>query len=793
MSALKTKTQKIKLNEINYGVRASQLATTYGPGSLVEFPEQTLITAAPEYWATQITRINDMRLSKMLKVDYFGIPTSDKEKHFDGVSYIQFPEWYSCSRCHKFQPIRKWIIDYKAKYSKSFEESAQEVSKKMRCPDCNASLVVSRIVVACEKGHIDDFPWVQWAHAKSLGGAVPVCRNPSLYLTSAVGGEGVDSIEVTCKTCRAKARLGGAFGKDVFQQLQVKYGSQYHFSCSGRHPWKFEHCDCNLFPRTMNRGSSAQYFPVNIASIVIPPYSSFLMRRIEESKGMEKLLERIETTNELLADSSLKEKQKAIHGAIEKFSHEIALEIGADQSEVLDQLEKKWAGLDAETGEQTEAGYKAEEYKALNGESHYSDASFLDDFQREGTDISKYNLPFLKGISLINKIREVVALTGFTRINPIGSSIDQRDNNSVVSVKEPGTKWYPAYQVYGEGVFLEFDEKVIRRWVRNNPDVSARAGFLRENYDKSYFGSSYKKNITPKFILLHTISHLLIKQLSFECGYGVSDLKERIYCNDDEGTKMAGILIYTASGDSEGTMGGLVRQGRYDLFPAIFKKAIETSQLCSNDPVCSLSNGQGRDNLNLAACHACTLIPETSCENFNGLLDRGMVIGTMQKESLGFFTPYIKNGWGLLDGNQPEEDVEGEESDASDTGGKDKRYMIEMIPNSGRIETSWESAWQVLLNYASTPEEKEWLDTMKAKVNLFANKEYPAQDAEIAVISEGEEFSVDLLWKESRVIYLSKVNKEAYEFLKNSDWKCVMADPEITPESFANLLKERKV
>lgn len=100
---------------------------------------------------------------------------------------------------------------------------------------------------------------------------------------------------------------------------------------------------------------------------------------------------------------------------------------------------------------------------------------------------------------------------------------------------------------------------------------------------------------------------------------------------------MAGIFIYTASGDSEGTLGGLVRQGREDAFPRILKKAIANAQTCSNDPVCIMSRGQGRESLNLAACHACGLLPETCCEERNAFLDRGLIVGTYENKELGFW------------------------------------------------------------------------------------------------------------------------------------------------------------
>ena len=236
--------------------------------------------------------------------------------------------------------------------------------------------------------------------------------------------------------------------------------------------------------------------------------------------------------------------------------------------------------------------YRADEYAALSGEIKVPSDEY-GDFVRESTDINDYKIPFVKNVSLIHKVREVQVLTGFSRIKPVESEIGTEKNvSNLVSVKEKDTKWYPAYQVRGEGIFLEFDNNAIESWLSRNPKIKKRIDLLNENYSNSYFGANNPRTFSPKFLLLHTISHLLIKQLSFECGYSIASLKERLYCSEeDEVKQMAGILIYTASGDSEGTLGGLVRQGRSDTLPNVFRKAIESAIACSNDPVCSLSQG----------------------------------------------------------------------------------------------------------------------------------------------------------------------------------------------------------
>jgi len=139
---------------------------------------------------------------------------------------------------------------------------------------------------------------------------------------------------------------------------------------------------------------------------------------------------------------------------------------------------------------------------------------------------------------------------------------------------------------------------------------------------------------------MHTLAHILMNRLVFECGYGSASLRERLYISDNPKAPMAGMLIYTAAGDSEGTMGGLVRMGKPGYLEPMVRRALEAAQWCSADPVCmemGNSGGQGPDSCNLAACHNCALVPETACEEFNRFLDRALVVGDMVNPSIGYF------------------------------------------------------------------------------------------------------------------------------------------------------------
>lgn len=605
---------KKELNKVTHSVRAAQAVLQYGVGAMVDFPDQTLVTAAPEYWGGT-TRIYDDRFAKALGVDYFALPTN--------IAYARFPEWYFCPKCRKFQPLKKWVADYRKHQKKNLVENDPHMVTHMQCPKCRQDLVVARIVTICRKGHLNDFPWVKWVHAKSNKA---ICSRPELqFKTGASGTEGLEGLSISC-ACGAYATLKGAFDNECFEKLDREHDG-FNFRCEGNHPFKHTHEPCDCHPKTVQRGASSVYFPVVYSSLVIPPYADKLNSRIEQSNAFG-------DCNTIIADEEPEDRISTIRKRLTKWAEKISLEIGASKDDVEKILTHKWLDDNTTAVGVTDVRYRAEEYAALSGEIGSDADSMLGDFSREEMDISEYGIPHIKAISLIDKVRVVNALVGFSRSQPVTDAADE----GFVGVKERKTNWYPAYEVRGEGIFIEFNQDEIESWIRDNPHISARSELLNGKYANSFIGQNHPRVITPKFVMLHTLSHLLISQLSFECGYSIASLCERLYCSDEtDGRKMAGIFIYTASGDSEGTLGGLVRQGRSDAFPRILKKAIANAKTCSNDPVCIMSRGQGRDSLNLAACHACGLLPETCCEERNAFLDRGMIIGTYDHPEIGFW------------------------------------------------------------------------------------------------------------------------------------------------------------
>lgn len=226
------------------------------------------------------------------------------------------------------------------------------------------------------------------------------------------------------------------------------------------------------------------------------------------------------------------------------------------------------------------------------------------------------------------------AFVGFSRVEPKELPISEPKK----MLRLGDENWLPAIQTQGEGIFFEFNKDALEEWA-NRPSVQGRLRNLQEAYRKSKYSGNVPGELRPIFVLIHTFAHLLINQLSFECGYGSSSIRERLYCEKtDNKYGMYGVLIYTASGDSEGSLGGLVRQGEKGRIEDTIRDAVRNAAWCSSDPVCIQSLGQGPESCNLAACHNCALLPETCCECGNRLLDRGVIVGSLEDKSIGFFS-----------------------------------------------------------------------------------------------------------------------------------------------------------
>jgi len=272
------------------------------------------------------------------------------------------------------------------------------------------------------------------------------------------------------------------------------------------------------------------------------------------------------------------------------------------------------------------------------------DKSESDYLKIRTADVSSYgsNLSqFFNRLNLVDQLRETRVFCGFSRVQPKGgSTLTQRKKMLWKNEPQLQRSWLPAYIVSGEGIFFEFDEKKLKVW-ESRPDVKSRVRNLASKAERVRLHRGLADvNLIPRYVLVHTFAHLMINQLVFDCGYSSASLRERLFLSIGE-KPMAAVLIYTAAGDSEGTMGGLVRNGEIGNLESSFVSALDRARWCSSDPVCMElgEHGQGPEAMNLAACHSCGLLPETACEVFNKFLDRALVTGTHESPELGFFDP----------------------------------------------------------------------------------------------------------------------------------------------------------
>ncbi|MGB3219819.1 MAG: DUF1998 domain-containing protein, partial [Anaerolineae bacterium] len=251
----------------------------------------------------------------------------------------------------------------------------------------------------------------------------------------------------------------------------------------------------------------------------------------------------------------------------------------------------------------------------------------------------------IQQVVLVERLREVRAMIGFTRLDSVGELTDPDLAVQIdpAPLSRTSPTWVPADEVRGEGIFIRFAQTQIAQWLtrapvqaRSNDFFDAhrkwRAARLIEPLEAGYPGMPY--------VLLHTFAHALMRQLALECGYSAASLRERIYSrlSESEGGPMAGLLIYTSAPDSEGTLGGLVSLGEPQMLERHIGRALEAARLCASDPLCAEHPpSQSGRTLHAAACHACLFAPETSCERGNKYLDRSVLVQTVDRSDMAFF------------------------------------------------------------------------------------------------------------------------------------------------------------
>ncbi|GGH63805.1 DUF1998 domain-containing protein [Frigidibacter albus] len=597
-------------------IRRSQVIGTYGPGAIIDFrsPEGAPISAVSgglELWEEarldNRQRIHEVRLQASLKVDFFHQPPVGKYKtgHRDAKGFaieedrelpaVRFPEWCFCPSCDRLKHARDW---------------AREVGKPDRwCQVCSGQkgkprrqfVVPVRLVVACEAGHLDEFPWDRWVGHKEG------CKRHDLKLVGEAAG--LAGLVVKCDGCGAEQSLAKAYGPHALERIG--------HACSGRRPWlPLAHREaCSHPAAVIQRGASNAWFPIVESAIDIPPFSDEFTQFVRQDQYWKafKALSDPAHIRGAIIDAELMEEWTGLPMTLREMEAQIRRIFERDQQ-----------------GPETDL--RAEEYARLVAPPTQGTADR--NFKIEAEAIPSALAGLVGHLVRVERLREVRVLTGFTRLTPKGQEKRAREAAKLYAGKK---NWLPAIEVFGEGIFVALDLGRLREWEARAP-VRARVAALNVQLEvaaKSRGGTPVVPwPLSARLVLIHTLCHAVIERLSLDCGYSSSSVRERLYAGP-EGSDMAGFLIYTSAPGADGTLGGLSREGRAERFGPTLIKAIADTRWCSSDPLCSDGLAALFDSGNHAACHACAFLPETACEHFNQYLDRALVTGTPEDQSIG--------------------------------------------------------------------------------------------------------------------------------------------------------------
>lgn len=592
-------------------IRQSQIITTYGPGSLIDLPRYSAIVAGLEQWpkTSLLEEIIEPRLGSKLRLltgienpRLYAPPAenNDPTQPNVGIVAFQFPEWFLVQEAYD-------LVDRKRSRRLVHRRALDDKGRFDGRP-----VIATRFLRACLKGHVDDLDWHRFVHPPDSD-----CpRTRQMWLDERGTGGDLGDLYVRCECGKSR---------NLYEASQIELKPLG--TCQGNRPWLGMHSkeDCKEPSRLLIRTASNAYFPQVVSVLSLPDRGGDLDELIRELWDD---LQIVEDADDL---KLIKRKPK--------IADRLA---GIDDDAVLTAIRQMRHGV-SET-----KPVKHVELDAILAvpEGFGDDVPIDENFHaRRLPDSIWKNQDALTGnieaVIQLHRLREVLALIGFTRFEAYTPDINGEFETDVARASlSRESDWLPAVENRGEGIFIQLRSEAIAEWL-NRKGVKDRLEALRSGHnlwakerkiDRLFPGGPY--------VLLHTLSHLLIQSMAMRCGYPASSIRERIYANAE--INRYGILLFTGSPDAEGTLGGLVQQGRY--IEEHLEDALMLGALCSNDPVCSQhSPSKSLENrwLQGASCHGCTLLAETSCEMRNDYLDRALVVPVLGIGDASFFKRVI--------------------------------------------------------------------------------------------------------------------------------------------------------
>lgn len=616
-------TRRVSVGEL----RPTQILYTFGIGAIVDLPHLSVMVMGLDDWNREYTRpVNEDRLLAQVKkrLGEAGIQAlrsmpmraeQDLMRAFSdhdlvGVPVAPFPRWMRCPACNLLAPLSSELFKFRDVPGRPDLTSYvhESCSKRKKAPP----VLPARFLLACENGHLDDFPWRWFVHRGD-----ETCAGMLELIEIGISGEASD-VMVKCRACETRRSMADAFSHE---------GRAHLPRCRGRRPHlrDFDERPCDAEARTILMGASNSWFAVTMSAFHVPTAADdALARRVDQHWNQ------LFADTEVISDLSYLRRK----GQLGAFSD-------IDDDTLWAAVEKRRAGVAHEAEDQAE-DLKTPEWQVFaDPDPMRNGAEFCASARRP----PERWRALLDKVVLLERVREVTALIGFTRV---ASPRDYAEDAELPSkVRAPIARgkptWIPATEVRGEGIFIQFREQRIAAWCAENAN-------LEEKFRRAHVAWRRRRGIEPpeagfpgiRYLLLHSFAHALMREMAIECGYSSASLRERIYARDarEGGVAMAGVLIYTAAPDSEGTLGGLVRMGEPDELERHLRNALAHIELCSSDPLCAHHEPDaGGESLHGAVCHACLFAPETSCERGNKYLDRNVLVATLLGGDAAFFGP----------------------------------------------------------------------------------------------------------------------------------------------------------
>jgi MrfA Zn-binding domain len=599
-------------------LRPSQLLHTYGVGAVADLPNLSVVVAGLDDWdLSRSTIVQEDRLLAAVRAQLGAqvatlrtppyvpeTPDPFGDWATVGVPVRLFPRWLRCSdtRCNRLAPVESGLFELLP--DRWRPERNRYVHGCRGHGGNRPTAVPARFVLACGRGHLDDFPWLYFVH----GGAEPTDGEHTLRLSErGTTGEAANLI-IEC-SCGARSSMAPAFGREAWKRLPA---------CRGRNPHLGIFDGCGIETRTLGLGATNSWFAMQLRVFSLPLAESEVDQRVAENWGQLNLLPSLPEVQAKKLLPSL-----ACWPDVEPYGVDavwLAIRRRAEQEEEGPQGPED---LDLATPE----------WEAFTSPGPIE----LPDFTTKKERPPSTARSWLREVALVPRLREVSALYGFTRIDAPEWDILSTEQERIVRLaRSDSPSWVPCAQTRGEGIFLRFDEDRLAAW-EQRADVAERQRVLEAGHDRWRAARTLPPGQWPgaRYVLLHTFAHVLIREFALECGYSASGIAERIYARRGE-RPMAGVLLYTAAPDSEGTLGGLVSLGRSDRLGALIEQALDAARLCTSDPLCAEHDPGEVGQLYGAACHACLFASETSCERGNHYLDRALLVDTVTGPGAGF-------------------------------------------------------------------------------------------------------------------------------------------------------------